>query len=64
MIGSDFRPIEGEIPLNILSPDKIFFIGDLVKIDFAEVLIQIVDIKEKKLKILLSMQVYYNHFMG
>lgn len=38
------------IPLNIPSPENIFLVGDLVKIDFEEVLIQIIEIKKNSVE--------------
>ena len=47
LVGMENKASNNVIPLNILSPENIFFVGDLVKIDFEEVLIQIIRIREK-----------------
>jgi len=47
LVGKENKLSNNVIPLNIVSPENIFFVGDLVKIDFEEVLIQIIDVSEK-----------------
>ena len=44
LVGADNESNENVVPLNVISPQNIFSLGDLVKIDFEEVLIQIIKI--------------------
>ena len=50
LVGEDSAYNNSTIPLNIPSVEKIFFVGDLVKIGFEDVLIQITAIKGKSIK--------------
>ena len=47
LVGIGNKSSKNVIPLNIPSPNNIFLVGDLVKIDFEEVLIQIIEINTK-----------------
>ncbi|MBT6113954.1 MAG: hypothetical protein HOH03_10125 [Candidatus Marinimicrobia bacterium] len=47
LVGVGNKSSNNVIPLNISSPNNIFLVGDLVKIDFEEVLIQIIEINLK-----------------
>ena len=47
LVGAGNKSSNNVIPLNIPSPNNIFLVGDLVKIDFKEVLIQIIKINTK-----------------
>tara|TARA_Y100001970_G_scaffold15871_1_gene17874 strand:+ start:58646 stop:60880 length:2235 start_codon:yes stop_codon:yes gene_type:complete len=48
LVGVGKKSEKQVIPLNILFPEKIFLLGDLIKIDFDGVLIKVIDIKNKK----------------
>ena len=48
LVGSDHKSGKQLIPINIMFPEKIFLLGDLIKIDFDGVLIQVIDIKNNK----------------
>ena len=50
LVGSNIEHNNFSIPLNILSPENIFNVGDLLKIDFDDVLVQICRIQEKSVK--------------
>ena len=47
LVGVGNKSSNNVMPLNIYSPNNIFLVGDLVKIDFEEVLIQIIKINTK-----------------
>jgi len=50
LVGRGIESSNVVIPLNISSPEKIFLVGDLVKIDFEEVLIQIIKNNKKSVE--------------
>ena len=50
LVGAKTENNSAAIPLNILSLENIIFVGDLVKIDFEEVLIQVIAITAKSVK--------------
>ena len=49
LVGIDSKSSKNIIPLNLSSLKNIFVLGDLLKIDFEEVMIQIIDINEKSI---------------